>query len=459
MSRSVSILLTLVAALAAALSGAAQSAGPTVDAEKLAEKIRSGYTPVDQAEPPITNLERELLDRAYALLEENPQHAFSFLQDTLKTDLPISAAFHHALGNVYFQNGNYFMAESQYLAAIKKHPSFRRAWNTLGLSQYMQGEYKDAAASLSISITHGARDATTYGILGYCNLRLGRHRSAETAYNYAILFDPEETDWAEGMAQIYYETGRYENAISVFDDLIRVEPENAEFWLMKANAWLALDEPLKTARCIEIARRVGTVDTDSLHLLGNIYLDQGIYDRARDVFIASASDQGELDRTEAMRAIRYLTRNDQHEYAEEIFALIEEEDPAWPEQDKTLYRFLKGEFAFFRDDFDQAETAYQAGLELDPFNSYALLKLAHIKMEQGEADQAVVYFDRAATDPKSRYNALLSKAILLIDKERYTYALKTIEQALATKDDERLRRLHAQVKRVVETRPETASIE
>lgn len=449
--------LSLVALLAALQSGLGQSERPSALDENFRRQVERGFSPVDQPEPPVTELERALLDKAYELLEQNPQQAFTFLQDTLDSGGPLSAAFHHAFGNVYFQNGNYFMAETQYLAAIDKYPNFQRAWNGLGLAQYLQGSYENAARSLSISIQHGARNATTYGVLGYCNLQLGRHRSAETAYNFAILYDPDETDWAQGMAQIYYETGRYENAISVFDDLIQIDPENTEFWLMKANAWLELNEPLKSARCIEIARRMGEVDTDSLYLLGNIYLDQGIFARASDIFVASSRSEGEIDPGAALRAVRYLTQNEQHAFAEEIFQLIEDEDEAWSDRDRALYRFLSGEFAFFQEDMDQAESAYLRGLELDPFNSYALLKLAHIKATQGEPNQAIVYFDRAATDPESKHQALVAKSILLINQQRYSFALRTIEQALAVKSDERLNRLHAQVKRIVESAPAALS--
>jgi len=424
---------------------------PKLSGAALSDRIEEGYRSVDSPEPFVTAVEKELLEKIYALFTSDPQYAFTFLQETLDSDLPVSAAFNHALGNLYFRNGNYFKAENQYFAAVEKYETFQRAWNSLGLARYKQGSYESAAEALGNSVRYGANDAMTYGILGYCHLQLGRYRSAETAYHFAMLFDPETTDWAEGIAQAYYETARYEEAISVFDDLLRTDPNNAEFWLMKANAWLALDQPLKTARCIEIARRVSDVESNVLYLLGNVYLDQGIHGMARDVFLAAADSGGELDQNELLNAVRYLVFNDKHDFAKDIFAYVSEESDDWSHKDKTMYRFLKAEFAYFDGDIQESEAAYLQGLELDPFNGYALMKLASISIRKENTDQAVVYYDRATADPTHRQSAMLSKAIALINNKQYRFALKTLEEVMKEKDDAKITRLHAQVQRLVES--------
>lgn len=437
--------------LATAVLGQGAIKMPRLTSKDFAERVEQGYEAVDGPEPVVTEVEREILEKVYVLLETDINYAYTFLNDLLSNGTPISAAFNHVLGNVYFKNANYFQAETQYLAAVDKHPTFRRAWNALGLARYRQGNYEQAAEALANSVRYGANDSMTYGVLGFCHLQLGRYRSAETAYHYAMLFDPGQTDWAEGLAQAYFETARFEEAISICDDLIRTQPGSVEFWLLKANAWLALGEPLKSARCIEIARRFAEVEDESLYLLGNIYLDARIFDRARDVFLAASRSAGELKEQELLNAVRYLVFNDQHEFAEQILDLISEEGEDWSSRDKTLYRFLKAEFAYFREDFEASERTYLSGIELDPFNGYALMKLAEINIRKGETEQAIVYYDRAASNPSMRYSALVSKAKALIDNKQFRFALTTIEKALAEKNDARLNQLYAQVQRVVET--------
>ncbi|MBD5781041.1 tetratricopeptide repeat protein [Pelagicoccus sp. NFK12] len=445
-----------VLSLLGAAASQAQVGKPSLSRSDFDARVEEGYNSVLSPEPEVTVLERELLKKIYSLLDTDVQFAYTFLQDTLNSGNPVSGAFNHAMGNVYFKNGNYFQAETQYLAAIDKHPTFQRAWNALGLARYQQGDYEGAATALANSVRYGANDAMSYGILGFCHLQLGRYRSAETAYHYAMLFEPEQTDWAEGIAQVYNETARFEEAISVFDDLIRTDPSNNEFWLLKANAWLELGEPMKTARCIEIAKRIGDVDTDTLYLLGNLYLEAGIFNRAREVFISAAESSGELNEQDLIGAIRYLVFQEKHEFAEEIFQLLKGEGDDWSREDKKLYRFLKAEFAYFHGELDASEEAYASGLELEPFNGYALMKMASIKLNQGDVERSIVYFDRAAANPAFRYDALVSKAMALINNKQYRLALKPIEQALVERSDARLTQLHAQVQRVVESNELTA---
>ena len=200
------------------------------------------------------------------------EHLTYQLVDILSDGTPVSAAFNHALGNIYYEAGEFLNAEIEYLASLDKYESFQRAWNGLGLTRFRQDDFDGALKALGKSIELGANDASTYGILGYCHLNKGNLKSAEVAYDLAILSDPSNTEWTEGLAQIYMETERFQEARRVFEQLSREYPEDEEYWLLQANVWLSMDEPLKTARCLEIARRIGKIDAEAMFLLGNIYL-------------------------------------------------------------------------------------------------------------------------------------------------------------------------------------------
>lgn len=430
---------------------------PKLNSDSERKRIMDSYNMVMQPEPFVTDIEYAVMEKVISLVDTKPKDAYAMLTDMLESGKPMSPAFNHTLGNLYYSNNNFFLAETQFQAAIDKHPTFQRAWNGLGLTQYKQNNFEDAAKSLTNSVKYGANDPMTYGILGYCLLQLGHLKSAETAYSYAVLFEPEQTDWAEGIAQIYSDTGRHSEAIAVFDDLIRKAPENSEFWLLKANAWLSLDEPLKTARCIEIARKIDQVDVESLYLLGNIYLKNGLFHRAREAFMSSATSNGNFDSLELLKAARHLVYNDQFDFAREIFQAIENENESWAPAERSIFNLLDGDFKLADNKTSEAESSYLKALQSDPFNSYVLMKLADIKLQQDETDQAIIYFDRAAADPNNRYNALVSKSMALINQKKYSYALRSIEEALEINKNPRLSRLFAQVKNVVNTSSTTVN--
>jgi len=448
-------LTTATAALSLSLALHLAAFGQQVDRPRLAgedfeRRFKQSYLAVSSVEPKVTDIEREILEKLSIMIERNSDHAKAFLSDILGDDKPVSAAFNHALGNLYYESNDFLQAEIEYQKAIDKHESFQRAWNGLGLARYQQTDYEGALEALSRSVKLGARDALTYGLLGFCHLQAGNYRSAETAYHLATLNDAENTDWAEGIAQIYMETGRYEQAVSVFDEIIRDNPDNVEFWLHKANAWLELDEPLKTARCIEIARRLGKIDADTLYLLGNVYLKEGVFERAQETFLATVREGGQIDPFEALQAARFLVNNDEPEMARTIFRRIEAVEAGWGEADEALYQRLAGEFAFEDGDYETAREAFLKALGSDPFNGRILLKLAEIHAMDGAYEKAVVYFDRAAFDPRAKYAALVNKGMLMINRKQYAMAVSPIEQAMKLKDDPKLVKLHAQLQRIVE---------
>lgn len=455
--RSISSLIFALAACGLVIAQNVQR--PRLAGEDFEERFKQSYIAVSSREPQVTQLEKEILDKLATMIESNPTYAKTFLADILGDDKPVSAAFNHALGNLYYESGDFLQAEIEYSKAIVKHETFQRAWNGLGLARYQQNDYDGAIEALSQSVRLGASDSLTYGLLGYCHLQKGNYRSSETAYNLATLNDAENMDWAEGMAQIYMETGRYEEAIGIFDEMIRKDPDNIDAWLLKANAWLSLDEPMKTARCIEIARRIGEVDTDTLYLLGNIYLKEGVFDNARSIFLTAIRDRGEIDEHEALQATRFLMLNDEYDMAQEIFGYISEEGEDWSESNKSLYQYLSGEFAFDKGNYEAAREAFVKALEYDPFNGRILLQLADIHAMNDEVDQAIIYFDRAAFDPKAQYAALVNKSMLLINQKQYEQAMKPLEEAMELRDDPKLIKLHAQVKRVVEDEADVARVQ
>ncbi|MEM9157755.1 MAG: tetratricopeptide repeat protein [Verrucomicrobiota bacterium] len=428
---------------------------PDLSGASWEERFRESYLALSNIEPEVTEIEKAILDKIGGMIVENEDYARKFLAEMLAEGNPVSAAFNQSLGNLYFENGQFEESVAEYKNAISKFERFQRAWNGLGFALYELNNYPEAAKAFSKSIKYGAADATTYGLLAYCHLQAGHYRSAEAAYNQATINDPTNADWAEGMAQIYSETGRHLAAQGVLEELIRKEPDNVDFWLLKANNFLTLDEPLKTARSIEIARRLGTIDTDTFQLLGNIYLQEGMYEQAKDTYVAAVKQEGPVDNLAALRASRYLIAEDQMEIAREVFELITEVSDNWTDRTKSFYYSVKGSFAA-EDGFSaSAEESLEKALEFHPFNGRALLALADIKIADGNNAEAHVLLDRALQDEGAKYASLVSKALLLVDELRYEQAINPIQSALAINRDPELKTLLDQVIQAVDDQNKT----
>jgi len=388
------------------------------------------------------------------MIAESPDLAKTMLNDMLSQGTPVSGAFNHALGNLYYESDDFLKAEIQYLAAIDKHDDFQRAWNGLGLARFKLNDISGALKALSRSVELGAFDSMTYGVIGYCHLQMGNRKSAEMAYGLAILNDPESTEWAEGMAQIYMETNRYSEAKGIFEQLVSQNVDNAGYWVLLGNAYLSMDQPRKTARCIEIARRIEPVELDVLELLGDIYLKEGAYDSAAGVFAEIMESGGEVDAYSSLRASKYLRLNGEADLARRLYGLFGNLDDDWSRGAKALHNELRGDFAIDEGDENKAMEAYSAAILEEPFNGAVLIKLADLHAERDEVEKASYMYERARQDIDKAYSAYVLQAQLLVQNRRYKEAMPLIESALEIASSDSLETFYEQIKKAATLRTE-----
>ena len=136
---------------------------------------------------------------------------------------------------MYYQRGRLLKSAESYEVAIKKFPSFLRAYKNLGFVKLSQGNYQQASVRFSKSISLGEGDGVTYVALGYCYYMQGQYVSAENAYRMAILLSPESKDALNGLVNCLNETDRFSEALALLDEILIKEPEK---YFMSPCKWL-----------------------------------------------------------------------------------------------------------------------------------------------------------------------------------------------------------------------------
>ena len=99
---------------------------------------------------------------------------------------------------------------------------------------------------------------------------------------------PEILDWKLGLAKCLLEMERFEDSISIFDTLIQEDPENADYWILQANAYIALDQSMRAASNLEVVERLGKARFDSLSLLGDIYMNHSMPKLALNAYLKTS---------------------------------------------------------------------------------------------------------------------------------------------------------------------------
>jgi len=451
------------------------------DDPRFKKSFLGSYGFLSGAEPDVSQEEVETLRDLFPVIERNPSVAIDQLEPKITQDS--TAAFDFILGNLYFQKGELGQAETNYEAAIDKFPEFRRAYKNLGLVQVQQGDFKRAIETLSKAMELGEVEGRAYGLLGYSYLSLERYYPAEAAYRQAILMQPETRDWKVGLARALLESERHKEAIALFDTLLKDDPRNADFWMLQSNAYIALDQPMKAAKNLEIVRRLGAADVAGLSLLGDIYMNHEAPELALDAYLAAA-DKASPDNLETLlRAAELFTRTGDHTQASEMIAKLRDEFGERLADDQSLQLLtFEARVARAQGKEEKAVELLKDIVKRDTLNGDALIELANHYADEAEnlrskierqtkssseaeieklkneaaamLSKAVTRYEQAAKIDGFERRAVVAHAQALVRAGDYSDAIPLIERALEIKKDANLSDYLERVQRAAEAASE-----
>ena len=122
----------------------------------------------------------------------------------------------------------------------------------------------------------------------------------------AILLDPETVDWQLGLARSLFKQQKYGDAASLCSSLIEKNPKSADFWLLQANAYLGMKQPMRAAENYEYVNLMGKATAESMTMLADIYVNEERWDLAADSYLrAYEIDNGE-NPSKPLRAAKIL---------------------------------------------------------------------------------------------------------------------------------------------------------
>ncbi|MGA1518117.1 MAG: tetratricopeptide repeat protein, partial [Phycisphaerales bacterium] len=238
-------------------------------------------------EPKTTTSESKRLQRIFdQLATEEPAKvadAESRLNDE-RGEKDSSAVFDFTLGQMLFQRDDLDGAKAAFEDAVRKFPKFRRAWRSIGVIEMRKEDYAKAIPALVKVIELGGGDSVTYGLLGFAFVNAGDDLAAENAFRMAVLLDPSNLDWRMQLVRSLFNQRRYADAAALCDKLIADNPSRGDLWMLQANAFLGMQQTMKAAENYELVDKLGQSTADSLNMLGDIYVNGGLFDLAVDAY-------------------------------------------------------------------------------------------------------------------------------------------------------------------------------
>jgi tetratricopeptide (TPR) repeat protein len=422
------------------------------NSKKFKQQFAESYIAATDIEPRVTSIERDDLMKVQDLIGDDRMDDAARLLEKSRGEA-VTATYDFMLGNIYLQQEKLDEAVAAYQVAVEKYPKFRRAHRNLGLIYVQKEAFEKALPSLSKAIELGDTESLTYGLLGYAYASADNFLSAESAYRQAVLLDPSTLDWKMGLARSLFKQERYAEAVSLCASLIDSNPDRADLWLLQANAYVGLQKPLKAAENYEFVDRLGKSTVDSLNMLGDIYVNEELYEMAVTAYIRALEQNPDRNAERALRACKVLVTRGALDETKSLIARVEQLHGAslGPVDQKALLR-LRARIAVSEGKGDEEVRVLEEIVALDPLDGEALILLGQHAARANNPEKAVFYYERAESLEKFKADASVRHAQLLVSQSKYTEALPLLRRAQELKPRDDIQKYLTQVERVAKAR-------
>ena len=416
------------------------------------KRFAESYLAETEIEPRVTAEEREIMLEVMELISSDKMdEAAAMLQKNM--DEAVSAVFDFTLANIYFQQENLEQAAEAYQIAVDKFPKFRRAWKNMALIYVRQSEFEKAVPALTRVMELGGGDAITYGLLGFSYSSIGNFLAAESAYRMAILLDPDTLDWKMGLARSFFKQERYPEAVALCGQLIEDQPDRGDLWLLQANAYIGMNQSLEAAEIYELVDRLGQSTVESLNMLGDIYINEELYEMAADAYMRAFIMEPAKGVQRAVRSAKILSARGALKETRELIQEVESLMGNQLEDDvrKDMLK-LRARIAVAEGAGEEEVRVLEEIVELDPLDGEALILLGQHHSREGNDEKAIFYYERAASIEEYEADAKVRHAQLLVKNGKYAEALPLLRRAQLLDPRDNIQEYLEQVERVAKAR-------
>ncbi len=438
----------------------------------FAKDFVGSYGILSEVEPDVSDTEQTLLTRLQVLFTESKfkeaeEQLIRYIKETEKPTDPklqpgeISPALVFVLGNLYFQSERPIEAERAFKLSIRRFPKFRRAYTNLGYLYASQTKLDDALAAFQKAVELGEKSSRVMGMLGYCYMSKQNALAAENAYRQAYLLDPNSRDWKLGLAQTFLMQEKFEDAASMFGNLIKENPQDRQLWMRQTSAFISMEKKQDAILNLEMLRLLKLSDEKSLNLLGNLYMDQSQPLLALNAFSDAMAASSQINVPQAIKSARILNDNGNTDEAADLIQKIRAAAGTIAPADQIALDLAEVKVVTAKKQIDQAGVILNRLAKENPTNPEILLELARYYDQLAKAapneeamrahiGQAKTNYLLAAEHTSTAYPANLGYGQLLVRDSRTMEALPYLEKALALKSSDNLTQYTARVRRAAD---------
>lgn len=346
----------------------------------------------------------------------------------------LSAALLYVIGHIYVGLEMEDAAITAFKSALIQMPDYTRAHEAIGILNLKNENYENARTYLARAVELGLDTGAVYSSLGYLNQQVNNYWGAAAAYQRALMLDPSNQNWQQGLLHALVNSKSYDTASGLVEEQLQSRPDDANLWLYRAHIANFLKDKETALASLETAIRLGKDSKSYLQACANLHMQLGSTDRA--IALIKTGVVQEMDFDFVDQAIHWLIENERWQGAEDLTTDLK---TRWANlSDTNKSALLVNESRILQNKKDDARAAQllQQALELNGGNVPALMTLAGIQLKNKNYPRAEILYQRASAYPSHRENALIALAQIAIDTQNYQKALELLQEVIRIDPDQ-----------------------
>ena len=302
-------------------------------------------------------------------------------------------------------------------AAVEQRPDSPGAHSNLGLALMALDRFEEAEAAFGRALDIDSQDRNARQNLGELRKKQGRYDEAVEQYRRALEIDPDfALGWA-GLADAHFLAGRHEKAAEAAERSLSIEPDS------------------QNAAALQLL--LGRASTANIHTRAETLRLQQRHDEALALYREALETDSRFAPAIAGMGITFfeLRRYEEAiEWIERALAVA----PELPEA-SSLHR-LTGRALQELGRLQEAAERFARTLELDPRNTEALDRLAFLRFNAGNYDEAIGYYRALLDVDPADATAHSNLGVALLNLERYEEAARSLERSLELDPEQQVAR-------------------
>lgn len=188
------------------------------------------------------------------------------------------------IGTAFRELGKNEDAIAAYSSALNYAPLLTPVLQSRAVLYVEEREYRKAITDLSLILDVDSVNENALLLRGYSHNCMEQYADAERDYEKLCRVYPDNKEGKMGLAIVYGNMGKYEEAIQIVSALAVAFPEDAEVYMIRANIEFGAGYDKLALSDIDIARSLAPDNVDSYLLEGDIYAAGGDFKMAEAAY-------------------------------------------------------------------------------------------------------------------------------------------------------------------------------